>query len=82
MSSRNNIRRHHILGAVITLAAALLFALPVGLILGARSLEQVQRDRDTPVLALGSEAPLSASDDTDALPLLQPLPPRRAPEAQ
>lgn len=64
----------------VALASALLFALPIGLLLGARRLERVQRDRAVPTAGLTLGLDLVGSDPIEALPLLQPLPPLRAPE--
>ena len=64
----------------VALASALLFALPIGLLLGARRLERVQRDRAVPIAGTTLGLDLVGGDAIEALPLLQPLPPLRAPE--
>ncbi len=66
--------------SAVAVAAALLFALPIGLLTGARRLERIQRDRAVPVVALIPEGDVPGAGAAEALPLLQPLPPLRAPE--
>ena len=59
--------------------AALLFLLPFGLLLGARQLERVQRERAAPEsMPLETDVVVGA-DAADRLPLLEPLTPYRAP---
>jgi serine/threonine-protein kinase len=65
---------------VLALAAAFLFLLPIGLLLGARRLERIQRDREIPLIALRPEVDPAARVAFDSLPLLQPMAPLRAPE--
>ena len=65
---------------ILALASAALFLLPVGLLLGARQLERIQRDREIPMVALRPAEDSTALDSIDSLPLLQPMAPLRAPE--
>jgi hypothetical protein len=65
---------------ILALASAALFLLPIGLLLGARRLERIQRDREIPMVALRPAEDSTALDSIDSLPLLQPMAPLRVPE--
>ena len=62
-----------------TFFVALLFLLPLGLLLGARQLERVQRERAVPEVGVLDEGEAVGADAEERLPLLQPLPPYSAP---
>lgn len=65
---------------VLAIASVILFLLPIGLLLGARRLERIQRDREVPAIALRPRLDDHFDRSLDSLPLLQPMPPIRAPE--